>query len=125
MKIKVNHQGQVTELRFSEILDIENVRIDTKIESISCIQPEINKAMGKMCMTLSSKVKRLRYVNYFNIYFDMHPAFGTNCLAICHLSRLSRFSENISSTTFFSRPATALSLQPSRLFCTSSTIPST
>ena len=32
LKIKVNHQGQVTENSFFEILDIENVRIDTKIE---------------------------------------------------------------------------------------------
>ena len=29
LKIKVNHQGQVTEHGFSEILDIKNVRIDT------------------------------------------------------------------------------------------------
>ena len=30
LKIKVNHQGQVTEIRFSEILDLEYVRFDTK-----------------------------------------------------------------------------------------------
>ena len=47
LKIKVNHQGQVTEIRFSEFLDIENVRIDTKIESIACTQPEISKVIGK------------------------------------------------------------------------------
>ena len=63
LKIKVNRQDQVTELGFSEILNIENVRIDTKIESIACIPPEISKVIGKMCMTLSSKVNRLRYVN--------------------------------------------------------------
>ena len=34
LKIMVNHQGQATELGFSEILDNENVRIDTKIQSI-------------------------------------------------------------------------------------------
>ena len=33
LKIKVNRQGQVTELGFSEFLDIKNVRIDTKFES--------------------------------------------------------------------------------------------
>ena len=33
LKIKVKDQGQVTELGFSEFLDIENVRIDTKISS--------------------------------------------------------------------------------------------
>ena len=68
LKIKVNHQGQVTDFGFSEILDIVNVRIDTKIESIACIQPEISKVIEKVCMTLSSKVKRLKYVNYFNIF---------------------------------------------------------
>ena len=62
LKNKVNRQGQVTELGFSEILDIENVRIDTKIESIACIQLEISKIIGKMYMTLSFNVNRLRYV---------------------------------------------------------------
>ena len=32
LKIKVKHQGQVAENRFSEILDLEYVRFDTKIE---------------------------------------------------------------------------------------------
>ena len=73
LKIKINRQGQVTELRFFEFLDFENVRIDTKIESIACTQPEISKVIGKMCMTLSSKVKRLRYVNYFNIFYIPRP----------------------------------------------------
>ena len=45
LKIKVNHQGQVTDFEFFEILDIENVRIDTKIESIAGIQPEISKVI--------------------------------------------------------------------------------
>ena len=47
LKIRVNHQGQVTDFGFSKILDIVNVRIDTKIESIACIQPEISKVIGK------------------------------------------------------------------------------
>ena len=50
-------------------VDIENVRIDTKIRSITCIQLEIHKVIGKMCMILSSKVKPFRYVNYFNIFY--------------------------------------------------------
>ena len=68
LKIKVNHQGQVTDFGFSEILAIVNVRIDTKIGLIACIQPEISKVIGNMCMTLSSKVNCLKYVNYFNIF---------------------------------------------------------
>ena len=43
LKIKVNHKGPVIENWFSEILDIKNVRIDTKIESIASIQPGIDK----------------------------------------------------------------------------------
>ena len=45
LKIKVNHQGYVIENRFSEIPDFENVRIDTKIESIASIMPEISKVI--------------------------------------------------------------------------------
>ena len=45
--VKDNHQGQVIEKGFSEILDIENVRIDTKIESIFSIQPEMSKEYVK------------------------------------------------------------------------------
>ena len=32
LKIKVKHQGQVTKNRIPEILDLEYVRFDTKIE---------------------------------------------------------------------------------------------
>ena len=68
LKIKVNNQGQVTENKFSEILDLENVRIDTKIKSIVGIQPEISKVIWKMCMTLSSKVNCQGHVIIFNIF---------------------------------------------------------
>ena len=44
-KIKVNHQGYVIENRFFEIPDCENVRIDTKMESIASILPEIRKVI--------------------------------------------------------------------------------
>ena len=47
LKIKVNRQGQVTEFGFSEFFDVENVRIDTKIESIACTQLEISKVIGR------------------------------------------------------------------------------
>ena len=39
------HQGQVTDFEFSEILNIVNVRIDTKIKSAACIQPELRKVI--------------------------------------------------------------------------------
>ena len=73
LKIKVNRQGQVTELGFSEFLDIENVRIGTKIESIACTLPEINKVIGKMCMTLSSKVKRFEIRKLFQHFLYPRP----------------------------------------------------
>ena len=42
---KVNHQSQVTDFGFSEILDIVNVRIDTKIKSAACIHLELRKVI--------------------------------------------------------------------------------
>ena len=63
---KVNRQGQVIYSKFSEITDIVNVRIDTtKFESIACIQPEISKVIGKMCLTLTYQVKRQGHGIYF------------------------------------------------------------
>ena len=68
---KVNHQGQVTYSGFSEILDLANVRIDTKIKSVACIQPEIRKVIQLICVTLSSKINRQGHIILFNI-FDIH-----------------------------------------------------
>ena len=68
---KVNHKGQVTDFVFSEILDLANVRIDTKIESLAGIQPEIRKVIQLICVTLSFKVNRQGHVIFFNI-FDIH-----------------------------------------------------
>ena len=65
---KVNHQGQVTDSGFSEILDLANVRIDTKIKSVTCIQPEIRKVIQLICVTLSSKVNRQGHMIFFNIF---------------------------------------------------------
>ena len=62
---KVNHQSQVTDSRFSEILDLANVRIDTKIKSVACIQPEIRKVIQLMCVTLSFKVNRQGHMIFF------------------------------------------------------------
>ena len=68
---KVNHQGQVTDLGFSKILDLANVRIDTKIKSLACIQPEIRKVIQLICVTLSFKVNRQGHISFFKI-FDIH-----------------------------------------------------
>ena len=42
---KVNHQGQVTDFTFFELLDIVTVGTDTKIKSAAYIQPEIRKVI--------------------------------------------------------------------------------
>ena len=68
---KVNHQGHVTDFGFSEILDLANVRIDTKIKSVACIQPELRKVIQWMCVTLSFKVNRQGHMIFFNI-FDIY-----------------------------------------------------
>ena len=65
---KVNHQGQVTDFEFSEILDLANVRIDTKIKSVACIQPGIRKVIQLICVTLSSKVNRQGHITFINIF---------------------------------------------------------
>ena len=65
---KVNHQGQVTDFGFYEILDIVNVRIDTKIKSVACVQPELRKVIRWMSVTLSFKVNRQGPVIFFNSF---------------------------------------------------------
>ena len=68
---KVNHQSQVTDFGFSEILDLANIRIDTKIKFLACIQLEIRKVIQLICVTLSSKVNRQGHMIFLNI-FDIH-----------------------------------------------------
>ena len=53
---------------FSEILNLENVRIDTKVKSASCIQSELMKVIQWMCVTLNSKVNRQGHGIFFNIF---------------------------------------------------------
>ena len=65
---KVNHQGQVTDFAFFEILDLANVRINTEIKFLACIQPEIRKVIQLICVTLSFKVNRQGHIISFNIF---------------------------------------------------------
>ena len=44
---KVNRQDHGIVFNIFDILDLENVRIDTKINFVSCLQPEIWKVMQK------------------------------------------------------------------------------
>ena len=41
LSFKVNRQGYVFVFNIFDILDLENVRIDTKMDFVSCLQPEI------------------------------------------------------------------------------------
>ena len=63
----------MTDFGFSEILDLENIRIDPKVKSASCIQPELMKVIQWMCVTLSSKVNRQGHGIVFKIFdiFDI------------------------------------------------------
>ena len=45
MAFKVNRQGHVIYFGLFEIPDPDNVEIDTKIMSVSCLQPEITKVI--------------------------------------------------------------------------------
>ena len=44
---KINRQGHMICFNIFDIHDLENVRIDTKINFVSCLQPEIRKVMQK------------------------------------------------------------------------------
>ena len=41
LSFKVNRQGHIIFFNIFDIYDLENVRIDTKINIVSCLQPEI------------------------------------------------------------------------------------
>ena len=56
------------DFEFSEILDLENVRIDTKVKSALCIQPELMKVIQWMCVTLNSKINRQGHGIALNIF---------------------------------------------------------
>ena len=47
LSFKVNRQGHVIVFNIFDILDLKNVRIDTKIEFVSCLQPKIRKVTQK------------------------------------------------------------------------------
>ena len=40
VSFKVNRQGHVFVFNIFDVLDLENVRIDTKIDFVSCLQPD-------------------------------------------------------------------------------------
>ena len=48
LSFKVNRQGHINFFNIFDIYDLENVRIDTKINFVSCLQPEIRKVMQKV-----------------------------------------------------------------------------
>ena len=68
LSYKVNRQGHVIFFNIFDIPDLENVRIDTKIKSVACIQPEMRKVIQLICVTLSYKVNRQSHVIFFNIF---------------------------------------------------------
>ena len=45
LTLKVNRRGHVTNFYLFEITDLDLVRIDTKIMSVSCMQPKIGKVI--------------------------------------------------------------------------------
>ena len=60
----------MTDFEFSEIRNLQNVRMDTKVKSATCIQPELKlmKVIQRMYVTLSSKVNRQGHRIVFNIF---------------------------------------------------------
>ena len=68
LRFKVKRQSHVIFFNIFEISDLENVRIDTKIKSVACIQPEMRKVIQLIFVTLSSKVNRQGHVIFSNIF---------------------------------------------------------
>ena len=62
------HQGQVTDFGFSEILDLANVRIDTKIKSVACIQ-SVGDKIGHTWPWVPRSTVKVTYI--FFIIFDI------------------------------------------------------
>ena len=48
LSFKVNRQGHVFVFNIFDLLDLENVRIDTKIDFVSCLQPEYERSCKKV-----------------------------------------------------------------------------
>ena len=65
---KVKRQGQVIYFGLFEIADLENVEIDTKIEPVACIQPEIKKGHVAVRLTSIFKVNRQSHVINFGLF---------------------------------------------------------
>ena len=81
LPLKSSHQGQVTELGFSDILGIANVRINTQIESTACVQPEISKRHRKTVYDLEFQGRTFEIrIHYFNM-FDI-PGIDTNIMFV-------------------------------------------
>ena len=63
--LKVKCQGQVIGFVFVEILDLEKVRIDTKLLSVLYIQPEIRKVIVVYIYDLGFEGQPSRSSNLF------------------------------------------------------------
>ena len=70
LNLKVTCQGHVNNLGFFEITDLELVRINTKIKSVSCIQTKDNEGHIKVSLTLTFKVNRQGHVIGF-VFFEI------------------------------------------------------
>ena len=68
LTFKVNCQGQLIGFVFFEILDFENVRIDTQILSLLYIQPEIRKVMQVYIYDLGFEGQPSRSSNLFQFF---------------------------------------------------------
>ena len=60
----------MTNFGLFEITDLQLVRIDTKIKSVSCIQPKIKKGHIKVSLTLTFKINCQGQVIDF-VFFDI------------------------------------------------------
>jgi len=87
--LKVNRQGQVIYFEFSEISEIKNVKINTKIHPLRIIITSfVMNGQVEESSTWNIKVIRLGHVIYFNIFGIYNLDYvenDTNLITLSHL----------------------------------------
>ena len=103
LTFKVNCQGQVIDFVFFEILDLEKVRIDTKILSVPYIQPEIRKVITVCIDDLDFEGQPSRSRDLFWFFWDPWPRKCQNrhqdqlCIIITSLVMKGQFEGSLTS----------------------------
>ena len=82
-----NHHSYIIYFRFVEFLDLDYVKINTKIKSVACIQPEIMKVIWKYVWPFSRSTMEVRWHMLVILKFPKSDMFkSTPRLSLYHVS---------------------------------------